>query len=205
MVLVEVDEAEEEGGAEADGVGGGLVWAVGGERGVVTVDDDDRSLGEEGGHGGGLVGVDADGDEAMPVFAGGGGAGAIFEEARGGEGDAFDDGGGRDFGLLDGDGRGDEGDGLGGVCGWGSGGGEMEGEDLLDGEFLCGEDAVEAFEGEGSFAIEEVGDVGLLEAGLLGKTSSGEGTGFDAADEFQPQEFLEVGEVHLWQTRVSLS
>jgi hypothetical protein len=40
-------------------------------------------------------------------------------------------------------------------------GGDLKGEDLIDGEVLGGEDAVEAFEGEGSFAVEEVGDVRL--------------------------------------------
>ena len=40
-------------------------------------------------------------------------------------------------------------------------GGDLKGEDLIDGEVLGGEDAVEAFEGEGSFAVEEVrGDPG---------------------------------------------
>ncbi len=142
VVLVEVDEAEKERGAETDGVGGGLVGAVGGKRGVVAVEDDDGALGEEGGHGGGLLGIDADGDEAVPVFAGGGGAGAVFKEARGGEGNAFDDSRRGDFGLLDGDGGGNEGDGLGWVRREGSGGSEVERKDLLDGEFLSGEDTV---------------------------------------------------------------
>jgi hypothetical protein len=50
----------------------------------------------------------------------------------------------------------------------GSGGGELEREDLVDGEVLRGEDAVEAFEGEGAFAVEEVGDVRLAERGYTG-------------------------------------
>jgi hypothetical protein len=34
--------------------------------------------------------------------------------------------------------------------------GEVERQDLIDGEILRGEDAVEAFEREGTFAVEEV-------------------------------------------------
>ena len=41
--FVEVDEAEEEGGAAADGVEGGLMGAVGGEGVVVAVEDGDGS------------------------------------------------------------------------------------------------------------------------------------------------------------------
>jgi hypothetical protein len=41
------------------------------------------------------------------------------------------------------------------------GGGEIEREELVDGDALRGEDAVEAIEGEGSFSVEEIRDVGL--------------------------------------------
>jgi hypothetical protein len=59
--LVVFDEAEEEGAAAADGVERGLVGSVRGEGVVVTVEDGDGSGGEEGVHGGGLLGVGADG------------------------------------------------------------------------------------------------------------------------------------------------
>jgi hypothetical protein len=39
---------------------------------------------------------------------------------------------------------------------------------------LNGEDPVHAFEAEAALAIEEVGDVGLLEPGLLGQTEASE-------------------------------
>ena len=42
---------------------------------------------------------------------------------------------------------------------WRLGGGDLKGEDLLDSEVLRGEDAVEAFEREGTLLVEEVGDV----------------------------------------------
>lgn len=47
-------------------------------------------------------------------------------------------------------------------------------EEIEHGQMLNGEDAVHAFETEAALAIEEVGDVGLLEAGLLGQTEAGE-------------------------------
>jgi hypothetical protein len=43
------------------------------------------------------------------------------------------------------------------------GGGEVERQNLVDGEVLRGEDAVETFEGERAFAVEEIGDVRLAE------------------------------------------
>jgi hypothetical protein len=109
-----------------------------------------------------LLGVGADGEEALPVGVANGGAGAVVVEARGGDLDGFDDGGRGDAGLVHGGGGGDYGDDLDGVTGLDGGcSGEVEREDLVYGEVLGGEDAVEAFEGESSFAVEEVGDVGL--------------------------------------------
>ena len=106
-------------------------------------------------HGGGLLGVGADGEEALPVSVGGGGAGAVVVEAGGGDLDGFDDGSGRDAGLVHGGGRGDNRNDFGWVAGLGGGlrGGEVERKDLIDGEVLRGEDAVEALEGERAFAI----------------------------------------------------
>jgi hypothetical protein len=65
---------------------------------------------------------------------------------------------------VHGGGGGDDGDDFDGVAGLdGGGSGEVERQDLIDGEVLRGEDAVEAFEGEGAFAVEEIRDVGLAE------------------------------------------
>lgn len=55
--FVEVDEAEQERGAAADGVECGLVGAVGSQRVVVAIEDGDGSRGEDGVHCGGLLGV----------------------------------------------------------------------------------------------------------------------------------------------------
>lgn len=106
-------------------------------------------------------------------------------EARGGDLNRFNDGGGRDASVVHGDGCGDDGDNfdrVGSLQGCGGGSGEFEREDLLDVEVLGFEDAVETFEREGAFAIEEVGDVRLLEACLICETAAGECAALDAPE-----------------------
>ena len=44
-------------------------------------------------------------------------------------------------------------------------------EQVEDGEVLDVEDFVHAFDAEAALAVEEIGDVGLFESGLLGKSS----------------------------------
>ena len=183
--FVEVDEAEEERGAAADGIEGGLMGAVGGEGVVVTIEHGDGAGGDEGVHGGGLLRVGADGQEALPMGVPGGGAGAVVVEARGGDLDGFDDGGGGDACLVHGGGGRDDGNDLGWVAGMGREGGlcgvEIDRQNLIDGEILRGENAVESFEGEGAFAIEEIGDMGLLEPSLLGEPTASKCAAFDAS------------------------
>ncbi len=70
------------------------------------------------------------------------------------------------------------------------------GQDLLDREILCGEDAIETVEREGSLAVEEVRDVGLAKACLLGEARTGEGVVADTADEFEAKVLVQIGEVH---------
>ena len=67
---------------------------------------------------------------------------------------------------------------------------------MLDGELLRGQYSVETFEGEGAFSVEEVRDVSLLEAGLLGEAASGEVASIDSSLEFEPKEFMKVLKVH---------
>jgi hypothetical protein len=198
--FVKVNEAKKECGAAADGVESRLVGPVGGKGVVVTVEDCDGSGGDEWVHRGGLLGVGADGKEALPVSMPGGGAGAIVVEARGGDLDGFDDGGGGDAGFVHGRGGGDDGDDLDRIAGVNRGrsvgGGDVERKYLVDGEVLRGEDAVEAFEGECALTVEEVGDVGLLKTSLLGEAGTGKGASIDAAKKFQAKEFVEVLKVH---------
>lgn len=78
--------------------------------------------------------------------------------------------------------------------GWG-------GQDLIDGEVLGCEDSIETVEREGSFAVKEVRDMGLAEAGLLGESRAGEGVLVDAADEFETKALVQIGKVHrLWNS-----
>jgi hypothetical protein len=88
-------------------------------------------------------------------------------EAGGGDLDGLDDGRGRDADLVHGGGGGDDRDDFYGIAGLrGDGGlrsGEIQRQNLVDGEVLRGEDAVEAFKREGTFAVEEVRDMGLAE------------------------------------------
>lgn len=146
---------------------------------------------ETGKHAGGVPGIEFDEDEASPV-------GTIafrfglelaeeglfeFQELEDAIGsDEWVDGGGR-FGEQDvfeligagGDDRGAFID-FGGI------------EQIEDGEMLNGKDFVHALEAETALAIEEIGDVGLFESGLLGKSESGE---FAAIDPL-PEDFAEV-------------
>ena len=164
----------------------------------MTVEDGDGSGGDQGLHCSGLLGVCTDGQEALPVDVFGGGTGAVVVQAGGGDLNGFNDGGRGDAGVVHG-GRGrDDGDDLRWVAtgrGWG-GGSELEGEDLVYGEVLRREDAVEPLEGERTLPIEEVGDVGLLEAGLVGEAATGEGAAFDAPEQFKAEKFMQVLEVH---------
>ncbi len=166
----------------------------------MAVEDNDCAGGDEGLHGGGVSGIGAQGEEAMPVGLVLGAPGAIFVEPRRGDGDALDDGMGGDDGVVHGDGGGDERDRLDlALVRWDGCGLKVDcagRQDLGDGEVLGGEDAVETVEGEGPFAIEEVRDMCLAEAGLLGEARAGEGVGVDAPEEFNPEVLVEVGEVH---------
>jgi len=196
--FVEIDEAEQESSSTTDGVKGGLMCAVGGERVVVAIENGDGSGGDERVHGGGLLSVGADGEEALPVGVFGGGAGTVVVQARGGDLDGFDNGGGGDAGLVHSRGGGDDGDDLGWVAGVDGGlrGGEVEREELVDGDVLRGEDSVQAFEGERAFAIEIIRDMRLLKSSLLGEAASGEGPAFDASKEFDAEEFMQILKVH---------
>ena len=70
------------------------------------------------------------------------------------------------------------------------------GEETIEREILRGEDAVEAVKREGTFAIEEVRDVGLTEACLASEAGSVEGAFLDAAEEFEAKELVEILKVH---------
>ena len=61
-------------------------------------------------------------------------------------------------------------------------------EEVENGEVLDLEDFVHAFEAESTLAVEEVGDVGLFESGLLSEADPGKFTCFDTL----PEDFTEI-------------
>ena len=61
---------------------------------------------------------------------------------------------------------------------------------------LDGENAIHTLKAEATLAIEEVGDMGLLEAGLLGETEAGEVAFLDAFPESVAEIVLKNSEFH---------
>jgi len=158
----------------------------------MAVDEQRGSWGKAGGHESGLPGIELNEDETLP--AGPVGFGIRVQLVQEGllELEDFlymhaDDeglgGGGRGIGEDDvfevvGAGRQDRGAliDLGGI------------EQVKDGKMLDLKDFVHAFEAEAAFAVEEIGDVGLLESGLLGQAEAGEFSCCDAV----PEDFAEI-------------
>ena len=158
----------------------------------MPVDQERGSWGEAGGHGLGVAGIQLHQDEALPggavalslgldplkegllkfedlldVHAGdmglGGSSGAV------GEDDIFE---------VVGAGRKDRGAFV-----------DLSGiKEVEDGEVLDVEDFVHALDGEATLAVEEVGDVGLFESGLLGEAESGELARLNSL----PEDFSEI-------------
>ena len=69
-------------------------------------------------------------------------------------------------------------------------------EQVEHGKMLHREDFVHAFEAEAALAVEEVGDVGLLESGLLGEVEAGQFSCFDALPEHFAKIILQDFELH---------
>lgn len=69
-------------------------------------------------------------------------------------------------------------------------------EEVEDGEVLDMEDFVHTLEAESALSIEEVGDMGLFESGLLGETESGKFACFDSVQEDFSEVFLQDFELH---------
>lgn len=69
-------------------------------------------------------------------------------------------------------------------------------EEVEDGQMLDLEDFVHAFDAEAALAVEEVGDMGLLESGLLGKTEASKFSCFDTVPEDLAEVILQEFEPH---------
>lgn len=142
-------------------------------------------------HAGGVAGIELDEDEAGPVGTIAFGFGLELAEEGFFEFEELEH-------LIGGDERVDGGGGVGQqdifelVGAGGDDGGAFVDfggiEQVEDGEMLNGKDFVHALDAETALAIEEIGDVGLFESGLLGESESGE---FAAIDPF-PEDFAEV-------------
>lgn len=167
------DVAEGEGVEEVDGVDVGAGRVIGSERVVVPVNDNDRARAENRMHGRGLRRGEADGEEALPVAAGEGAAGAQIFERTGGQMDEFEDGALMGDGRMESSGLGNErNDGDKGRGGLESGARGFR-QNVVDAEGLCGEHAIERGEAEASLAVDEIGKMGRTQAGLLSEKSSG--------------------------------
>ena len=163
----------------------------------MAVEDDKRPRLQQWLHRGGLLGIRANGDEALPFGVLPSGAGAIVAQPGGGDLEGLDDGGGGDACLVHSGGGRDDRNNLHGVAGkFGGDGVEFQRQNLLHGKALRGKDTVEAFEREGAFTVEEVGDVRLLEPRLAGQQAAGQRALFDAPEEFLAEEFVKILEVH---------
>jgi hypothetical protein len=67
---------------------------------------------------------------------------------------------------------------------------------LIHSKILSGEDTVQPIERKRTLPIEEVGDVGLLEAGLQCQSRAREGAEFDTTESFKPEKLVEILEIH---------
>ena len=158
----------------------------------MAVNQERGSGGQAGRHSLGIAGIELDEDEALP-----GGTGAFGFRLQ------FVQEGFLEFEDVLHVHAGDEGLGGGGggigednvfeiVGAGGNHGGalvDLEGiEQVEDGEVLDLEDLVHALDAEAALTVEEVGDVGLFESGLLGKAESGQFTCFNAI----PKDFSEI-------------
>ncbi len=69
-------------------------------------------------------------------------------------------------------------------------------EQVEDGKVLYIQHLVHALDAEAALAVEEVGNVGLLETGLAGQAEAGQLAGIDALPERLAQSFLQSFEFH---------
>ena len=163
----------------------------------MTIQYDDGPGGDHRIHGGSLLCICADGEEALPVCALRGWPGAIVLELGCGDVNGLNDRSRSDLGFIHRSGRRDDGDCFDGIgrrarrrCA------ELKGHDLIHREVLSGEDAVEPVERKGAFAVEEVGDVSLAETRLPCKTGAGEVAEFDTAEKFETEKLVDILKVH---------
>ncbi len=195
--VVEFDVTEDEASTTTNSVEGSLMGAVRRERIVMTIQYDDGSRNDHRLHGGGLLFVGAYSKEALPPCALQGWTGVVVLEPGHGDMNGFDDRSRPNLGFIHCGRRRYNGDGIDRIGRRrGRRRAELKGHYLIHGEVLRCEDAVKPVERQGTFSIEEIGDVGLTEARLPCQTGSGEGTEFNTAEEFETEEFVEILKIH---------
>ena len=168
-------------------------------RVVMAVDEQDAFWRQDGAHRLGLLGGDAHCDEALPVSAAGRTLFAKALQQSVPHPDQVEEGIRGDMGVVDRGGLGDEGDGVGSVVGGnprGSRGGYGVGNEIGDAEPLGAQHGVEGTEAEHSFPVEEVGDVGGNDSGLASEQCRRQDPPFYAAEHFEAESFVQLGEIH---------
>lgn len=61
------------------------------------------------------------------------------------------------------------------------------------------QNAVHGMERKLTAAIEEVGQVGLVESGLAGEQRHTQGAPLNSADQFHAEPFVHLGHIHVWK------
>ena len=151
-------------------------------------------------HGEDILVVDTDQDEAVPIGTASIGPGLELAKESFPELEDGLDLIGSDDGLSGGDGRGGQQNVFEVVRAGRKDGsatvdfGELE--QIQDREMLDGKDFVHAFEAKAALAVEEIGDVGLLESGLLGEAKTGEFPTLDALQKDFTEVLLQGLELH---------
>jgi hypothetical protein len=194
------DMAEEELGAEADGIEVGAGRFPGDEGVVVAVEDDDGAEAEDGVHGEGLRAGNTDSDKSVPGAAADSPAGGEGGEPAFGEEDGFQNSPGRDNGGGRGGGMRDERNAVHGaflIPFRGRGGRGKAGDDVFNTDGLGEEDAIQRGEAKAAAAMEEVGDVRLRKSGLTGEEGCAENTKVNTAPNLQPEALVQLEKFHL--------
>jgi len=154
---------------------------------------------QAGRHGLGLVGIEADEDEALPAGTVALDFGAEAAKEALGEFEDFEDAVGGNEGCDGGSGVGQQ-DVFEIVGAGGQDGGafvDLVGiEKVEDGKMLNRKDLIHAFEREAALAVEEIRDVGLLESGELGEAETGKFAILNALPENFPEVFLQDPKLH---------
>jgi hypothetical protein len=201
-VELEIDVAQLEVGTVTDGVEIGAAVPVGREGVVMPVDEHDGREEDERLHGGNILLAGAHGDESLPGAAGAGSARADGLERTGRQMKHGLYGIGPDEGLKERGGVRDQGHGS-AVFGRGGKGGHADRrrEQVCRGDVLGGENTVDGLERKLAAGAEKIREMRLAETRLPRQQRHAQRASVDAAQQFESQPFVDLGEIHLWIVR----